>query len=279
MLLFYFSAFALLSLFIAAGVVVGGRGGKKDYSLGGRKAGAAGVTGILLGALVGGASTVGTVQMAYGYGMTAWWFTLGGGIGCLMLGLRFASPLRASEITTVADYLEKSYGDRGKAIALAATVSSSLGTFISVCAQFLSCIALIRGVVPIPAWLAALVAALSIWGFIASGGKNNHPLHRARNMRRCRRLPQRRGPVRRFVISAVVQRIRARFRPRGRMPGVDDRRRLHDADIPSINSGGKRHTQRARRSLHFGAADAADGASRLLDRANDARVRRRRISR
>ncbi|WP_279010017.1 sodium:solute symporter family protein [Synergistes jonesii] len=170
MLLFYFSAFALLALFIAAGVVVGGRGGKKDYSLGGRKAGAAGVTGILLGALVGGASTVGTVQMAYGYGMTAWWFTLGGGIGCLMLGLRFASPLRASEITTVADYLEKSYGDRGKAIALAATVSSSLGTFISVCAQFLSCIALIRGVVPIPAWLAALVAALSIWGFIASGG-------------------------------------------------------------------------------------------------------------
>ena len=90
--LFYISAFALLALFVGSGVVIGSRGGgKKDYSLGGRKAGAAGVTGILLGALVGGASTVGTVQMAYSYGMTAWWFTLGGGIGCLLLGLRGAA--------------------------------------------------------------------------------------------------------------------------------------------------------------------------------------------
>ena len=64
MFLFYISAFALLALFVGSGVVIGSRGGgKKDYSLGGRKAGAAGVTGILLGALVGGASTVGTVQM------------------------------------------------------------------------------------------------------------------------------------------------------------------------------------------------------------------------
>lgn len=104
MLLFYISAFALLALFVGTGIVIGSRGaGKKDYSLGGRKAGAAGVTGILLGALVGGASTVGTVQMAYTYGMTAWWFTLGGGIGCLLLGLRFAVPLRSSEITTIAE--------------------------------------------------------------------------------------------------------------------------------------------------------------------------------
>lgn len=171
--LFYISAFALLALFVGSGVVIGSRGGgKKDYSLGGRKAGAAGVTGILLGALVGGASTVGTVQMAYSYGMTAWWFTLGGGIGCLLLGLRFAVPLRSSEVTTIADYLERSYGGSGcgTAIAFTATVSSSIGTFISICAQFLSCIALIRGVLPLPAWAASIAAAVSIWGFIAAGG-------------------------------------------------------------------------------------------------------------
>ena len=173
MLLFYISAFALLAIFVGTGIVIGSRGaGKKDYSLGGRKAGAAGVTGILLGALVGGASTVGTVQMAYTYGMTAWWFTLGGGIGCLLLGLRFAVPLRSSEITTIADYLERSYGGSrcGAAIAFTATISSSIGTFISICAQFLACLALIRGVLPLPAWSAAIVAALSIWGFIAAGG-------------------------------------------------------------------------------------------------------------
>lgn len=169
---FCISACALLALFFAAGVAISGRGPKKDYSLGGRKAGAAGVTGILLGALVGGASTVGTVQMAYSYGMTAWWFTLGGGIGCLLLGLRFAVPLRRARITTIADYLGASYGGGrcGGAIEFAATAASSLGTFISICAQFLSCIALIRGVLPLSAPSAALVAALSIGGFIAFGG-------------------------------------------------------------------------------------------------------------
>ena len=110
MLSFYLSACALLAAFFAAGVMLGRGGAKKDYSLGGRKAGAAGVTGILLGSLVGGASTVGTVQMAYSYGMTAWWFALGGGIGCLLLALRFAVPLRRSRITTIADYLNASYG-------------------------------------------------------------------------------------------------------------------------------------------------------------------------
>ena len=40
--------------------------------------------------------------MAYTYGMTAWGFTLGGGIGCLLLGLRFAVPQRSSEKTTIA---------------------------------------------------------------------------------------------------------------------------------------------------------------------------------
>ena len=172
MLSFYLSACALLAAFFAAGVMLGRGGAKKDYSLGGRKAGAAGVTGILLGSLVGGASTVGTVQMAYSYGMTAWWFALGGGIGCLLLALRFAVPLRRSRITTIADYLSASYGGGrcGRGIALAATAASSLGTFISICAQFLSCIALLRGVLPLSVPAAALVAALSIWGFVAFGG-------------------------------------------------------------------------------------------------------------
>lgn len=175
MVLFYCSASALLVLFMAAGIVIGGSGGgKKDYSLGGRKAGAAEVTGILLGSLVGGASTVGTVQMAYSYGITAWWFTLGGGIGCLLLGLRFAVPLRRSRVTTIADYLKESYSGGssccGAAIAATATAASSIGTFVSICAQSLSCIALIRGILPLSLPAAAVVTALSIWGFIAFGG-------------------------------------------------------------------------------------------------------------
>ena len=175
MFYFYLAAISTLAIFVAAGTFIGTRtSDPKDYSLGGRKSSAAGVTGILLGALVGGASTVGTVQMAYSHGMTAVWFTLGGGIGCLLLGLRFAVPLRNSDITTVADYLAKSYGGKdsicGRSISLTATISSTLGTFISISAQFLSCIALLKGLFPVSSSTASLLAGLSIIGFIAAGG-------------------------------------------------------------------------------------------------------------
>ncbi|MDD4160384.1 MAG: sodium:solute symporter family protein [Synergistaceae bacterium] len=175
MFYFYLAAISILAIFAATGTFIGTRrSATKDYSLGGRRSSAAGVTGILLGALVGGASTVGTVQMAYSYGMTAIWFTLGGGLGCLLLGLRFAVPLRNSNITTVADYLAQSYGGKesfcGKSMSLTATLSSTIGTFISISAQFLSCIALLRGLFPISSPTASLLAGLSIIAFIAAGG-------------------------------------------------------------------------------------------------------------
>ena len=175
MFFFYASAAATLALFVTAGFLLGNKASDpKDYSLGGRRSSTVGVTGILLGALVGGASTVGTVQMAYSYGMTALWFTLGGGIGCLLLGLRFAVPLRNSNITTVADFLAENYGGKdslcGKSIAFTATLSSSLGTFISIAAQFLSCIAMLKGLFPISSSAASLIAGFSIIGFIAAGG-------------------------------------------------------------------------------------------------------------
>jgi SSS family solute:Na+ symporter len=157
--------------FLIAGVFIGKRASSgEDFSLGGRQSGAAGVCGILLGALVGGASTIGTTQMAYSYGLPAIWFTTGGGIGCLLLGLYFAKPLRSSGITTIADYLENSYPEKGSAISLTATVSSSIGTFTSVSAQFLSCIALLRGTFSLSAPMASALSAIFILGFIASGG-------------------------------------------------------------------------------------------------------------
>ncbi|MDO5563193.1 MAG: sodium:solute symporter family protein, partial [Synergistaceae bacterium] len=128
--------------------------------------------------LVGGASTVGTVQMAYTYGLTAWWFTLGGGIACLLIALRFAKPLRDSGITTIADFLAQNYGGEGSfygdAISTTVSVSSSLGTLLSICAQFLSCTAMLRGIFPISVSAASLVSALSILGFIAAGGLKSY---------------------------------------------------------------------------------------------------------
>ena len=160
-----------MGAFIAAGLFIGNNAKEPgDFALGGRKTSAAGVSGVLLGALIGGASTVGTAQMAYSTGLSAIWFTAGGGIGCLLLGMRFARPIRESEITTISDYLEQHYERTGKRLSLLSVFSSSTGTIISVCAQMMSCIALLRASFQIPSSLAAIIAALLVLGFIAAGG-------------------------------------------------------------------------------------------------------------
>ncbi len=165
---FLLSATAMVVFFIILGSrsrknVTGGH----DYSLAGRKASSASVSGVLLGALVGGASTVGTVQMAYEYGLSAWWFTLGGGIGCLALGVWFAVPLRSSGVETIPGFLMQTYN---RATGSMAMWASTIGTFISVVAQFLAGMALLAGILPGPAWLSALLISLFILAFLYSGG-------------------------------------------------------------------------------------------------------------
>jgi len=143
----------------------------EDYCLAGRKSSAISVSGILLGALVGGASTVGTVQMAYSYGLSAWWFTLGGGIGCLVLGLFFAVPLRASGLQTITQFLAEKYGSNTAKVSMWASV---IGTFISVIAQFLAGAALLKGIIPMSDWAIMLIFSLAILAFIFLGGLKSY---------------------------------------------------------------------------------------------------------
>jgi SSS family solute:Na+ symporter len=167
-MLFTVSALAVIVLFFLGGTLSGGATKTAgDFTLGGRRSSSASVVGILLGALVGGASTVGTVQMAYQYGFSAWWFTLGGGLGCLVLGLWFASPLRNTELTTIPQFLRLRYGGPTAATAM---IASILGTFISVVAQFLSGIALLQNAFPLSPGCATLATAFLVMSFIFAGG-------------------------------------------------------------------------------------------------------------
>ena len=63
-----------------------------------KKANSVVVAGAIMGTLVGGSSTVGTAQLAYEYGMSAWWFTLGAGIACLILALVYAKRFTEADI-------------------------------------------------------------------------------------------------------------------------------------------------------------------------------------
>ena len=103
------------------------------------------VAGIIMGTLVGGSSTVGTAQLAYNYGLSAWWFTLGGGIACLVIALFYSNPWRRSGCATLVGMINNEFGS---AAGLAASLLNSVGTFINIISQLIAATAVIAVVAP-----------------------------------------------------------------------------------------------------------------------------------
>jgi SSS family solute:Na+ symporter len=159
---------ATLALIIGVGIY----SGKKvtdaaDFTTGGGKAGATLVAGAIMGSLVSGQASVGTAQLAFTYGLSAWWFTLGAGVGCLLLAIGYVIPLRHSGSTTLLDVISKEYGAKAGYFG---SVLCSLGIFISVIAQVLSSVALLTTIFPVSALTAAIVSILVMAIYVIFGG-------------------------------------------------------------------------------------------------------------
>ena len=143
-----------------------------DYNVGGRSSGAGLVAGTIIGTIVGGAATVGTAQLGFKLGLTAWWFTLGSGIALLLMAAFYAVPLRRSSLTTVAEYLVTDYG---KPAGWLATFSACAGIFFSVVASTLTALHLIAGLFGVPLLAAAAIVIavtllLVFFGGLSSSG-------------------------------------------------------------------------------------------------------------
>ena len=138
-----------------------------DYNVGGRSAGVGMVAGSIIGTIVGGAATVGTAQLGFKLGLTAWWFTLGSGIALLIMAAFYAKPLRASGLTTVAEFLVTNYG---KPAGWLATVSSCAGIFFSIVASTLTALHLVAGIFGVNLYISALLILLITVGFVFFGG-------------------------------------------------------------------------------------------------------------
>lgn len=111
-----------------------------DFSTGGKNASSFIVAGTIIGTLVGGSSTIGTAQLAFTYGLSAWWFTIGAGVGCLVLGLKFIKPVRDSNSNTIQQIISNEYGPVSGVIT---SVLSSLGIILNIVAQILAANALL----------------------------------------------------------------------------------------------------------------------------------------
>jgi SSS family solute:Na+ symporter len=138
-----------------------------DFAVAGRALDRWGVAWAIIGTLVGGASTIGTVEMAYRHGLAGWYFTLGSGLACLILGVLFAPALRQAEVTTVAEFLGRTFGARFQAFCSSLT---ALGMFVHIVAQFLAAMAILIAIFQCSVGVALGVTFLFLFLLVAAGG-------------------------------------------------------------------------------------------------------------
>ena len=137
------------------------------FAVASRSLSAPGVSWVIIGTLVGGVSTIGTVQAAYTDGVAAGIFTFGSGLSCLLLGCFFARALREEGVVTVSEYLGRFFGRRFRYYCSAI---NSLGMFIHVVGQFLASIAILQAVFGFGDIASVLITVLLLAVFVVSGG-------------------------------------------------------------------------------------------------------------
>ena len=164
----YIGAAIVLAIMTLGGIYSGRQiKSSRDFTSGGRRAGSGIVAGTIIGTLVGGASTIGTAQLAFTEGFSAWWFTLGNGIGCLILGLFYARPLYQSGLVTLPQLISAEFGRKA---ATMAAVLTSLGSFLSIISQFLSGIALITALSSLGPLGASALVLMLMMAYVIFGG-------------------------------------------------------------------------------------------------------------
>lgn len=138
-----------------------------DFNRAGGRAGTWVVCGTIMGTLIGGQSTVGTAQLAFTYGISAWWFTLGAALGCVFLAIGYVVPLRRSGCTTLLEVVSKEYGKKAEVLG---SLLCSVGMFVSIVAQILSASALLMTLFPMKFYLAAAISCLIMMIYVVFGG-------------------------------------------------------------------------------------------------------------
>ena len=110
------------------------------------------VCGALMGTLMGGQCTVGTAQLAFNFGLSAWWFTIGAALGAVVLAIFYAAPIRRSGCSTLLEIVARQYGHKAETVG---SLLFLIGIFISIVAPLVG---------------AVLIMLLVLFGGIKSAG-------------------------------------------------------------------------------------------------------------
>ena len=159
----------VILLVSTAGLLAGRKvHGASDFLTGSGKASSWLTTGALTGTLLGSQCTLGTAQLAFNFGISACWFTLGTGLGCIILGLTFADRLRHSGCTTQFQIIAREYGALTEK---SGGILCTTGTFTSVLAQVTACIGFIPALYPsVSPFMAGVLTVIFMCLYIVMGG-------------------------------------------------------------------------------------------------------------
>lgn len=138
----------------------------KGFSVGGRLAGVPLVAGGIAGTCVGGGATVGTAQLAATVGLSAWWFTIGSGVGLIIMGLFYARPLRRTALETIPQFLAQNFG---LTCGVFSSIVSSIGILFSAVASCLPAIYIIAAIFGIPFLPATVLLILTVAAALPKG--------------------------------------------------------------------------------------------------------------
>ncbi|MGG1398146.1 sodium:solute symporter [Bacillus salipaludis] len=115
--------------------VIGSRRAKtsEDYILAGRNLGFFMYFGCLAAVILGGASTIGTTQLGFQYGLSGMWLVFMLGFGIMLLGLFLIKKITKFKVMTISEFLGKRYNSQSRLIsALVASIYAMMVTVTQV---------------------------------------------------------------------------------------------------------------------------------------------------
>lgn len=138
-----------------------------DFSGKNRNASTKLIIGTVVGTFLGGSSTVGTSEMAFMHGLSAWWFTLGGGVACIIFALFFSDPVYKSNKETIPQIISYKYGTNARLIA---SIFIILSTLINISSQILAASAILTTIIDVNNIAALIISGILIGLYIIFGG-------------------------------------------------------------------------------------------------------------
>lgn len=139
----------------------------KDFIVAGNKLGIVGVTSMLMGSIIGGASTVGTAQMAYKRGFAAIWFITGLSLASIILGLIYSKQVDKKTNETLPQIIGNTYGKKTRT---ASSILLSLGMFIHINGQVIACMALFTAIFGLGTVKTAFIVISLLVIYVVFGG-------------------------------------------------------------------------------------------------------------